>query len=204
MEMVFLQCSVDLLIPQTSYTDKNGHLRIRRSLQRNLLASRASPGQNLLEEMAQNLLSHVNAHTGFAPHIEKVSLMKGLQKGFTLIELMIVVAIIGILAAVAIPQYQNYVARANGASAVSTLDSAKTQVAINAQEGQTDLCTGVTMPTNATCDKDKGTLVSATVGTGTSATTATLTPTVATSGVTWVCNVSNDKSASSTCLYVKK
>lgn len=48
------------------------------------------------------------------------------QKGFILIELMIVVAIIGILAAIAIPQYQNYVGRSNVAAAVQTLTSNKT------------------------------------------------------------------------------
>ena len=55
--------------------------------------------------------------------------MKHLQKGFTLIELMIVVAIIGILAAVAIPAYQDYIARSQVSEAVSLMGSAKTPLA---------------------------------------------------------------------------
>ncbi len=55
--------------------------------------------------------------------------MKYLQKGFTLIELMIVVAIIGILAAVAIPAYQDYTARAQVTEAVELLSGGKTPMA---------------------------------------------------------------------------
>jgi type IV pilus assembly protein PilA len=56
-------------------------------------------------------------------------MMKRVQQGFTLIELMIVVAIIGILAAIAIPAYNNYLARAQVSEAVGLLDGLKTDVA---------------------------------------------------------------------------
>ncbi|OLO07166.1 hypothetical protein BTW08_14045 [Salinicola sp. MH3R3-1] len=56
------------------------------------------------------------------------------QGGFTLIELMIVVAIIGILAAIAIPQYQNYVARSQFTAALATLKSLQTPAELEIQQ----------------------------------------------------------------------
>ena len=63
--------------------------------------------------------------------------MRAVQKGFTLIELMIVVAIIGILAAVALPAYQDYTVRAKVSEVILAASSAKTAVAEAAQVNST-------------------------------------------------------------------
>ena len=67
--------------------------------------------------------------------------MKSVQKGFTLIELMIVVAIIGILAAIAIPQYQNYIAKSQVSRVMSELGAIKTAMETCILEGKDDTTT---------------------------------------------------------------
>src|ERR1700738_4487846 len=75
--------------------------------------------------------------------------MKSVQKGFTLIELMIVVAIIGILAAIAIPAYQNYTIRAQVTEGLNLADGWKTSVSeFYAQNGGCPTAV-TTVPANA-------------------------------------------------------
>src|SRR4051812_30348706 len=73
-----------------------------------------------------------------APHpLYEGEFMKSLQKGFTLIELMIVVAIIGILAAVALPAYQDYTIRAKVSELMLTASGFRTSVTEKAQTDNT-------------------------------------------------------------------
>ena len=73
-------------------------------------------------------------------------MLKKMQQGFTLIELMIVVAIIGILAAIAIPAYQDYTIRAKVTEGLNLADSAKTAIAESCESGGV---TGLTAAANS-------------------------------------------------------
>ena len=135
--------------------------------------------------------------------------MKSIQKGFTLIELMIVVAIIGILAAVALPAYQDYTIRARTSELILAASAARTAVTEAAQQlnGLTGSGSAMVIGTGgkvsaATISAD-GTIVIGGLDSsmGTAGISMTLVPSWNTAGntVIWSCEVAPIKYSPSSC-----
>ena len=115
------------------------------------------------------------------------------QKGFTLIELMIVVAIIGILAAIALPAYQNYTKKAKFTETVNSTAAVKSAVEVCAQVNNAlTNCTGNTNGIPADITGVLTTTAGVIVATNpdTALGTYTLTPTLANGAVTWAATCS--------------
>lgn len=109
--------------------------------------------------------------------------MKNVQKGFTLIELMIVVAIIAILAAIAIPQYQNYITKSQFSESQTIADGLKTPIVEYYNQSGGCPTNGTTGFSNAASYQGKY-VASATLGGTGSGATASCTVTVAFKGTT--------------------
>ena len=120
--------------------------------------------------------------------------MNEIQKGFTLIELMIVVAIIGILAAVALPAYQDYTIRAKVSELILQASGFRTSISEKAQVDSTIGSAGMGLTVNivgkvsggSVTDTGTITINGTTASTG-AAVTLTMTPTMTGGTLTWSC-----------------